>query len=102
MSIDHEPEAVELTHEDCLDHHHEGTPCEGVVEYRLTNPVRYRRSGAFVVFPRCERHYEAYYERCEALVEREREYQASLYCKHGTYIGDAWGADYLCGRCESE
>lgn len=100
MSIDHE--TPELTHEDCLDHHHEDSPCEGVVEYHLTNPVRYRRNGAFVVFPRCEKHYEAYYERCEALIERERKYQASLYCKHGTYIGDPYGPDYLCGRCESE
>ena len=23
------------------------------------------------------------------------------YCKHGTYIGDPYGADYLCGYCES-
>jgi len=52
------------------------------------------------VFPRCEKHYDAYYERYEAREAREAEYQASLYCKHGTYIGDAWGADYLCGRCE--
>jgi hypothetical protein len=102
MSIDHEQETVELTHEDCLDHQHEDSPCEGVVEYHMTLPVRYRRSGAFVVFPRCEKHYDAYYERYEAREAREAEYQASLYCKHGTYVGDAWGADYLCGRCESE
>lgn len=23
-------------------------------------------------------------------------------CKHGTYVGDAGGPDYLCGLCESE
>ena len=102
MSIDHEQETVELTHEDCLDHHHEDSPCEGVVEYCPTYPVRYHRSGAFVVFPRCERHYEEYCDRGEAREMREQDYQASLYCKHGTYVGDAWGADYLCGRCESE
>jgi len=22
------------------------------------------------------------------------------YCKHGVYIGDRYGPDYLCGRCE--
>lgn len=22
------------------------------------------------------------------------------YCPHGTYVGDAWGPDYLCGMCE--
>lgn len=26
----------------------------------------------------------------------------SLYCKHGTYVGDEYGPDYLCGQCESE
>jgi len=101
MSIDYTTETVELTHEDCLDRH-ESDPCRGEVEYHTTNPVRYRRNGAFVVFPRCEKHYISYQERCEALIERERRYQEGLYCKHGTYIGDPWGADYLCGRCESE
>ncbi len=24
----------------------------------------------------------------------------SQYCKHGTFIGSAWGPDYMCGRCE--
>lgn len=24
----------------------------------------------------------------------------SVYCKHGTYIGDPCGPDYLCGPCE--
>lgn len=23
------------------------------------------------------------------------------YCKHGTYIGDPYGPDHLCGYCES-
>jgi hypothetical protein len=102
MSIDHESEETELTHEDCLDHHHEDSPCGGVVEYCPTYPVRYYRSGAFVVFPRCEKHYEEYCDKGEARELREQDYQASLYCKHGTYVGDAWGADYLCGRCEGE
>ena len=102
MSEVDKSEVPVLTHEDCLDHCHPESPCEGEVEYRMTLPVRYRRSGAFVVFPRCEKHYEEYYERHEAREAREAEYQDSLYCKHGTYVGDAWGADYLCGRCESE
>jgi hypothetical protein len=23
-------------------------------------------------------------------------------CKHGNYIGDAYGADYICGQCEDD
>ncbi|MDP8268227.1 MAG: hypothetical protein P9L97_05810 [Candidatus Tenebribacter davisii] len=23
-------------------------------------------------------------------------------CPHGNYVGDAYGPDYLCGKCESE
>lgn len=23
-----------------------------------------------------------------------------LYCKHGTYVGDPYGPDYMCGPCE--
>ena len=23
------------------------------------------------------------------------------YCPHGTYVGNSWGADYMCGECES-
>jgi len=23
-------------------------------------------------------------------------------CRHGTYVGDAWGPDILCWRCEAE
>ena len=93
-------EPTDLTHDKCLDRH--SSPCEGVVEYHPTNPVRYRANGAWVVFPRCEKHYEAYADRCEALIERQRQYEESLYCKHGTYVGDWAGADYLCGECESE
>lgn len=44
--------------------------------------------------------------------EAEREYEEARedayrhglnfpYCKHGTFIGDPYGADYLCGYCES-
>lgn len=100
MSIEHE--ATALTHEDCLDYDNPESPCNGVVEHQITHPVRYRRSGALVMFPRCEKHYDEYFERAEAREAREMEYQESLYCKHGTYIGDAWGPDYLCGACESE
>lgn len=102
MSHLHHFQTPVLTHEDCLDFDNPDSPCEGSVNYEATIPVRYYRSGAFVTFSRCEKHYEAYYEACEAREDRERDYQASLYCKHGTYVGDRWGADYLCGRCESE
>lgn len=91
----------ELDHEWCLDHH-ESDPCSGTVEWLPANPPRHRSNGALAVFPRCEKHYEAYLIRTEELIEREHRYQESLYCKHGTYVGDAWGPDYLCGRCESE
>lgn len=84
----------------CLDRH--SSPCEGEVEYHPTIPARYRANGSEVMFARCDKHYEAYEERCEALMERGRKHEASLYCKHGTYIGDPFGPDYLCGRCESE
>jgi hypothetical protein len=26
---------------------------------------------------------------------------ASYYCRHGVFIGDPYGPDYLCGACES-
>lgn len=91
----------ELTHDDCLDRG-TGSPCEGEVDYRVTEPVRYRSNGAFVTFPRCESHYDQYVARAEAREAREAEYQASLYCQHGTYIGDPYGPDYLCGACESD
>lgn len=95
--MEHEHEQEELQ---CLDGGDPSSPCEGKVEHCPTYPVRYYRSGAFVTFPRCDKHYEEYMDRREADEQREQDYQASLYCKHGTYIGDAWGADYLCGRCE--
>lgn len=93
-----------LVHADCLQHSTEiGSCCNGEVEYHPTHPVvRWRTNGTMVMFPRCEYHYELYYERGEQNIKREARYQASLRCKHGTFIGDAWGADYLCGACESE
>jgi len=86
----------------CLKDGDMSNPCEGLVEYHSTLPVRYYNSGAMVQFPRCAKHYIAY---CDAYDERqaqEERYRASLYCEHGTYVGDAYGPDYLCGRCESE
>lgn len=86
----------------CLNHDDPFDPCDGEVEYQVTLPVRYYNSGAMVRFPRCAKHYIAY---CDAYDERqaqEERYRASLYCEHGTYVGDAYGPDYLCGRCESE
>jgi hypothetical protein len=45
-------------------------------------------------------------DECEAKAEEEypqgwRESRGDT-CKHGTYIGDAGGADYLCPYCEAE
>ncbi len=77
-------------------------PCEGVIEYRPALPIRWRSSGALVQFPRCDKHYLAYCEANDEREEREERYRASLYCKHGTYVGDPYGPDYLCGACESE
>lgn len=44
---------------------------------------------------------------CEACEDKARERYPQGWrhapgdtCKHGTYVGDAWGPDYLCGRCE--
>ena len=30
------------------------------------------------------------------------DYIAGDICKHGVYIGDSYGRDFLCGRCEDE
>lgn len=93
-------ESPALTHADCLNHNDD---CLGQVDYHPTHPtVRWRSNGTMVMFPRCEHHHELYYLSGEQQIERERRYQASLYCKHGTFVGDAYGADYLCGACESE
>lgn len=93
-------ESPALTHADCLNHNDD---CSGQVDYHPTHPtVRWRSNGTMVMFPRCEHHHELYYLSGEQQIERERRYQASLYCKHGTFVGDAYGADYLCGACESE
>lgn len=86
----------------CLNDGNMSNPCEGLVEHHSTLPVRYYNSGAMVQFPRCAKHFIDY---CDAYDERqaqEERYRASLYCEHGTYVGDAYGPDYLCGRCESE
>lgn len=42
---------------------------------------------------------------CEEAIEKQypqgwRETPGDV-CKHGTYIGDAYGPDYLCGKCEA-
>ena len=85
----------------CIDSNYDLETCRGAVEYYPALPTRYTRAGNMVCFARCEKHYEEYEERYEARLERERAYEASLYCPHGTYVGDAWGPDYLCGACES-
>lgn len=87
---------------ECRNNSDELNPCEGEIEYHPALPVRWHRSGAMVQFVRCAKHYNEYCDRHDEREAREARYQASLYCKHGTYVGDAYGADYLCGACESE
>ena len=46
----------------------------------------------------------AYCDVCEAKLEK-RYPQGWVHtpgdlCKHGTYVGDSWGADYMCLYCE--
>lgn len=84
-----------LTHEDCIKFG-DDTPCVGTVEY-CSSPFT-----GYGCYAYCDAHYAEADARAEELRERERRYQESLYCKHGTYVGDAWGPDYLCWRCESE
>jgi hypothetical protein len=33
--------------------------------------------------------------------DRERAAHRASYCRHGNYIGNPYGADYMCGQCES-
>lgn len=99
MSISDELDA--LTYDDCLGNHPD-SPCGGAVEMRYTFPERYRTNGTPIMFPRCDRHYDDYSAKAEERERLEREREASLYCVHGTYVGDPYGADYLCGLCESE
>lgn len=75
----------------CLDEHK--GDCSGAVEMLPTYRIRYTRNGDVVLFPRCERHFDAYWQR-----EGEREHAAKRAnrCEHGTYIGDP----YICERCE--
>lgn len=53
----------------CLELH--TSPCVGDVEPRLSQPVRYRSSGEFVMFPRCEKHWDEYSDRAQAREERQ-------------------------------
>ena len=54
----------------CLELH--TSPCVGDVEPRLSQPVRYRSSGEFVMVPRCEKHWDEYSDRAQAREERQR------------------------------
>ncbi len=43
-------------------------------------------------------------DECEARMEKQypqgwRDVPGDI-CKHGNYVGDAGGPDYICGRCE--
>lgn len=53
----------------CLDEH--TSPCVGDTEPRLAQPVRYRSSGEFIMFPRCEKHWDEYSDRAQARQERQ-------------------------------
>ena len=97
MSMDYELE--ELSHDDCLGNDPD-SPCEGIVEMRCTEPPRFRANGTMIMFPRCMGHYEKYVDAANKRERRMAAREASLYCKHGTYIGDPYGPDYLCGACE--
>ena len=37
---------------------------------------------------------------CGIYITDESYSEVSLYCKHGTFIGDPCGPDYICGLCE--
>ena len=56
-------------HMDCLDRN--ASACEGIVEPCLAQPVRYRSNGEFVMFPRCEKHWEEYSDGAQARQERQ-------------------------------
>jgi len=87
-----EPAPAAMDYEDCLDGP-EG--CSGAVEYRM--PL----SGTGRSFPRCEGHWDARLERQQEINERYFSTPSSHYCRHGSYIGDPYGADYMCGACEN-
>jgi hypothetical protein len=91
-------ESEPLTHDDCLENGN--GPCAGAVEFHPRYDTRYVDDNRY--FPRCEAHYAAYAERCEARIQREIEAEARQYCKHGTFVGDPYGPDYICGQCEFE
>lgn len=85
-----------LTHDDCLDHGH--SPCAGAVEYHPRHDTRYVDDDRH--FPRCAAHYADYTERAEMRIRREIEAEARRYCRHGNFVGDPYGPDYLCPQCE--
>jgi|LakMenE01Jun11ns_1017448.scaffolds.fasta_scaffold9934938_4 hypothetical protein len=45
--------------------------CVGDVELSLAQPVRYRTNGEFIMFPRCEKHWDEYADRAQARQERQ-------------------------------
>jgi hypothetical protein len=50
--------------------------------------------GELLLCDSCEKKYEKQYPQGWRNVPGD-------VCKHGTYVGDAYGPDYMCGRCES-
>ena len=83
----------------CLGDHGEGE-CVGEVRLRPSLPARWETWGGEKMFARCDRHYDDYRARFEARERRDAEARRRNYCKHGTFIGDPYGPDYLCGKCE--
>lgn len=94
MTTDHDHET------ECLGSITSHTPCAGEVTLQPTYPPRWRNNGTMVMFPRCEAHYDEYLAECEAREQREQEARERMFCRHGTFIGDPYGADYLCMACE--
>lgn len=69
--------------------------CSGPVEYRMA------LSGTGRSYPRCEKHWDERLARQDEINERYFSTPSSHYCRHGNYIGDPYGADYICGACEN-
>lgn len=77
---------------------------------RCSNKVvtDYRRDGTPIEYPcgTTGRHGQAVFcEECEARFEKQypqgwRDVPGDI-CKHGVYVGDAYGPDYMCPWCES-
>jgi hypothetical protein len=88
-----EPAPEPIPAEDCLDYN--VYECKGAVEYR------YSMSGTGRSYPRCDKHWSDRVDKQDQIRERYMGTPSSHYCRHGNYIGDPYGADYMCGACEN-